>query len=360
MATHEFGFKPATIGTSSSAPLTDTRVHRNTSGVQALNTIPLVHLVQPGQRLKILNAGGRASTNGVLAAGAFCVYETDSTGMTQTNLVTKGMQVTTTSSTISWLANSSIDFDLTPWAGKYIKPGVQSDDGQFRRCNVSGGVAGDMVSSTNGTGPNPFGTAANQTSLYPIYFVVEDGAGLSDINGGNPVIPGQPFTWAPTFTPTSGSIGGLSLSGVSLSGATAPGYVDGEPILLPGTRTVTAIDGSATASANATVGVIPGYTYTVLEPGFDEGNYSVVQGAGASDGWFVIHPDTDVVGTDALLKTNAEGSRTYWLGDPVSGNGYSYTVTTGEDGSVTVSRSLTSAGITASGITGRGITGIGI
>lgn len=226
--------------------------------------------------------------------------------------------------------------------------------------------AHDLISDLNTDASGTNLTFVDPESDPPVFTSWDPFAGSAEIlsvNGGEALTPGETATWivsgfAPQ--PNAGTLDGIALSGVSSSGFTVPGYVDGQKIPLPGTKTLVASNGAQSDSESVAVGVIPGYTYVVLAPGFDEGNYSVVQGAGASAGWLVIHPTTDVVGTNALLQSNAEGERTYWLADPVSGNGYSYLVTTGADGSLTVSRSLTSVGITGSGITGRGITGIGI
>lgn len=319
MATHQFGFKPAAIGTSASASLTDTRVFRGTANVLSLNTIPLVHQVQSGQRIKQAFAAGRAANAPTLATAKLCIYETDSAGLTQTALVMKDILVTTTIGTVAWYSATGLDIDLSPWTGKYIKIGIQSDGGQWRRCNVAGGLSGDMVSASSGGAPDPFGSATNQTSLHPMYLVVEDGPAIVSVNGGEPLMPGIPASISTldfSSPINAATIDGVACSNVSGGFLTPPVLLDGQQFPRPGSaRTLVVTNGTQSASkADTPVGIPEGYTATELS-----GTLNLTQvGAlynlspAAVVGDFIIHPSTHELTPAGLPRTNEYGRAIFW------------------------------------------------
>lgn len=361
----EFGFKPAALSTSSSGTLSDKRTHRGTANLAAINTIPLVHLVAAGDRLTQVQYGGRATTSGDTATGTVCLYETNSTGTNEGVPVDVGaITVTSAVETVAWCSTSALNIDLTPWAGKYIKFAVLSDGGKWRRCLISGGASGDMVSNTSGTQTNPFGSLISQSSLYPVYGKIENGgAAISSVNGGNPVIPGQAATWTATgFSPNAATLDGIACLSVSSLGFTPPGYADEANNPRPGNRSLVASEGANTASATVPVGVIPGYKYQTLAS-VSASLYSVVKDMDADIGDFVVYPDADgnSVTSAGEIETNHEGSQVFWLIKGDTGYGLSYNVLTGPGGElIEVNRSLTAKSLTMSGLTMRSLTARGL
>lgn len=359
MARRERGFKPAAIGTSSSAALSDRRTHRGTANLLALNTIELVLLVEPGDYIEEIWAAGRAVTNGTPATARFVLYETTASGNSESvngvttpaegALIGAGiLSVATSVGTVAWYSATGLNVDLSPWAGKYVKLAIISDGGQWRRVNVAGGLSGDMVSGSTGGADDPFGSATGQTSLNPFYMVVQSGAGLSDINGGSPATYGDSVTWTATgFVPSSATVDGVAATSVSETGMTIPSLVDGQATARPGARTVTATDGTNSPSANLTINPPAGYQYFQLTTQTSDPAKATPDEAVSGDHWMVETKDSTVATADGLVSTNHDGEILAWLIKDDTKIAGQYAIIFGEGGEYIETRKISARNIYA-------------
>ncbi len=187
---------------------------------------------------------------------------------------------------------------------------------------------------------------------------------ITNVNGGEPVKPSVPATWAATgFSPAPNvaTLDGIACTAVSGAGFTPPSIVDEQAAPRPGNRTLAATNSAAqSASATVPVGVMDGYDYVVLAGTLNTGNYSILQNMNppAAEGDFIVKPIADNVLPTGEFESNEDGDRIHWHVQNSTKIWRSYVVTTGDNGEVIVKRfakPLTAKTLTAKALTGRSL-----
>lgn len=369
MATTVFGVDSPT--TSSSGALTNTCAHNKATGyVNA--TLPVVHLVADGEILTLVEAIGRATTSGVEGTGYFGLYITDETGTVDGALVTSLIPITTSSPTVTWYSSAALSFDLSPWAGQYIKLAVGPDSG-WRRGQVTGSAGDTAVIGTSF--PDPFGTGTTQSTFYPIKasVFIADAQSITSVNGGTGITPGvvgSAVLSGFTETPDAATFGGMAVTGVSYSAPnlsfTAPDYIDGEvyPDLVGSYDFVVTTSGTQTATLSVALNLKTGWSQVALASAVtgDDTYFSDVlntDGVSIADGTRLTWPTTTgfSYGADGGAESDIERTINTWVRDGVSGIMYEYNVTFNEFGEVvSADRSITTQSITMVGITLKTVT----
>lgn len=335
---YEMGFKPpsATGGTSAAVSFTTTLHDNDFSEFNSL--IPVVHLVKAGQYIDVVRVLCRAAVGTIPGTARIGFYETDVTGKTQTNLVVKDLLVNVTDTAVKWNESAPILFDLTPWAGKYIKIAIGPDSG-IRRGFVTG-ASGDAVTN-NAAFPANFGAGQNVTALPGMYAVIKDGPGIVSANNGGAIVPGQPATWVTTdFSPavTRAVLDGVECSNVSAAGFLPPGLVDEMQMPRAGNRVLNGRNATQSANLTKQVAAPQGYAAVEILAGFKTGRddsiaYQFNPPLQVAD-LFYNDPTKGTVGSDASYQGNHIGDQLIWHHESATKIVRSFILTTGAGGQV--------------------------
>lgn len=240
MATFQIGIDLAP--TAAEAAGTNRSYTTNASNYNSLGSaIPPFFQIQKGSRVKLVSSRGRAETGGQLASVIHGFYETNSDGTQEgPRIPIQDLVVSSSVGTVAWYDSVAYDIDLTSWATKYAKGGIGygsiTSPNRWRKATVTG-ANGDMV-FFSGNLPPIISGAANQATVYPFKFTIEDGREYIDsVNSGLGITAGAsaiPITLSSFLTaPTSVKIGPLSLSGIAFNSGTqaltvnCPAYSDG-------------------------------------------------------------------------------------------------------------------------------------
>lgn len=334
MAQYRVGYEPTSLGTGSIAPQGITYTPNKADYTANGSTIPPNHLVQPGQRIVKFLVAGKASTAGTNAQTRMGAYETNEACTSEGARVTYDHYTqVTTSTTVAW-HEVSVDVPLSDFVGRWIKPSKGGDGGQFRAANISGGVSGDFNTASTSF-PDPFGSATNQTSLVPMVMIIEDGAGLSDINSGAAATYGQSVIWTTTgFAPNTAVVDGVPSTAVSSSGMTLPTLADGELAPRPGTRTVSASEGGTSANSTISIEAPAGFQYVQLTTQATDETRATPDEAEPGDHFMVETGDNTIAYPNGTVGTNRVGSAVAWLIKDTTKLAGQYEIIFGEGGVV--------------------------
>lgn len=208
-------------------------------------------------------------------------------------------------------------------------------------------------------------TGSAFTNALAINFSVPLAHSITNVNDGEPVIPGVRATWEPlgySPAPNAAMLDGVACVDVDADGFTPSGYMDSAKNPRPGNRTLTATNGTQSANATVPVGVIAGYKYVQLVT-VGSGSGFIAKGMNVQPGWFITYPDAhgNNVTDSGMFQTNFAGTQVFWAQNGDTGYGLSYNVITGPGGEIIeVSRSLTAKSLTMSGLTMRSLTTRGL
>ena len=382
MTTHRIGFEVATFS-STNAGQTVTRTLHDDDYTAYGSTLAPVWLVEAGDILVLAGAAGRAKSGagGSTQVGA---YVTDATGLTQGALVTSGITVSTMDSVENIMRDSApLSFDLTAWAGQWIKPAT-ADDVNFRRgfYNV-GTVSGDTVLGGNSF-PDPFGSATNQSQIFGMHITIErpSGFGITSVNDDDELYSGAVNTAevvgydAGTNPIVSGTVGSLAVTDVSQTGTeaefTIPAPTDAAYWPEPDTtQTLTLTDGADPATFDALFNSIPGYTSVVIASPDNDDQYKLGYWATfpLEDGDRVMFdppnpapPDSTTgwtVNADGSYQDAPDGVKVWYHWRTATSLMYIYEATVG-GGVVVDNRGLSVVGLSVTGLSVAGLSVAGL
>jgi hypothetical protein len=209
---------------------------------------------------------------------------------------------------------------------------------------VNSGIAYELRPTAGATGTRTWQTYTSTSQYHSAFsYAIRPNvsAAITDVNGSDPIVYGQPFTWSTTGfspAPNQATVAGVACSSVSGSGGIAPALTDGALVPLPGSRQVTGGNGTQSANINKTVAVAEGMFARLLVGTPDTGAGSVVVGfspaAKASD--YLVFPTANntSISDKAILKTDNVGTLTCVHisvdeANPSRGTAYLYRVLTG-------------------------------
>lgn len=189
---------------------------------------------------------------------------------------------------------------------------------------------------------------------------------VTNVNGGNPIKPGQAFTWSTSgFTPAvnTATLDGVSLSAVSAAGATNFPLTDEAKNPRPGNRTLTAGNGTVSADATVPVGIPDNHGMTALAGTLNFGDGSVIP-PGSVAGDIILFP-TSISGTPTNTEVDADGTgrtdptmQTLWRIKGDTGYTQSYRLIGGvipDEDLRKFAKPLTAKAMTAKTLTGRSL-----
>ena len=365
MATYKVGFNRPILGTTLFTALSRTLVSRLNYAASG-STISPVHLVVAGERLKLFTVGGSTSS-GIPGTTYGGIYLTDASGTSHGARVISHIPIVAGSRAIAYYSSAALDFDLTPWAGQYIKPATAGDV-NFRRA-YSSGLAGAYSTATF---PTPFSLSANDANVVLAYMTIEDGPKTinSTNSGANTLNAGAVNTASVTgyfvgHNPVvSGTVGSLALTSVSqattIATFTIPEPVTGsywpQPDII---HRLTITDGSNARWLNAVMNSLAGYTSRVLaSPDLADPNkipYWLTSTAEDDDRIMYKTADMTVAADGGISGATLGATTIYYHWRVADSKIYAYEALLGEDGIVT-STGLTVRGLSVSGLGVIGLT----
>lgn len=180
----------------SSGGLPRTYLYPETSAVETL--YPLIHLVEPGDKLVGGGVVFRAATAGTPVTAKLACYLNDSGRSSQ--LISE-VKTLTSSEVVYRDIVTDFDLDLSPWEGGTISVVAgQFDGGRFR---TSGTVSGDSLYVSDSF-PSAIGSVTNTNILPLAYLVLESPApeGFTDLVVGDDPIYGDDRSIVKDFTGT--------------------------------------------------------------------------------------------------------------------------------------------------------------
>lgn len=367
MATYEIGVK--TVGFDNTvAPLALTRTTNKST--YAASSISPVHLVVTGQTVTLCTVAGRSTGGtGTVQCG---IYITNVAGTTHGALVTSNIPVSTTSTTTGYQNSDPISFDLTPWAGQYIKFAT-ANDSNFRRAYVNG-VSGDTVSSST-VFPNPFSGVVNDSGIFAGYMTIEDPTptnSIDSVNGDDELVAADENTAEVTgyddgVNPIiSGTVGSLALSSVSQTGIDVAFTIDSpinnsyypEP---DASHTLTLTDGTTPATFDAIMRFADYTSVVVASPVNDSEYYLGIWATTppVNGDRYIYDPLFWTVAADGSYTGATEGPSTIWLHWRASDSKIFAYQSTVSDGLI-VSGGLSVTGLSVTGLSVRGLAVTGL
>ena len=343
--------------------------NKATYGVISGNTLTPIHLVAAGDHLTLITARGRTNTFGVPAAAVLGVYVTDAAGTVHGAKVAGNYTTATTlvdTGTAATVSTAPIDFDLTPWAGQYIKL-AYGHDTLWRRA-VHNSVSDSSVTST-GDLADPFGTPTNNIYIPAMWMTITrpDANSIDSVNGDDELVAAAANTAEVTgyddgVNPIiSGTVGSLALSSVSQTGTTVsftiPSPVNNSYYPEPDeAHTLTLTDG-VTPADNDYIMRFADYTSVVVASAV-LGDLHYLGGWTTSEPQdgdrFVYDPLFWTVAADGSYTGATEGPSTIWLHWRSSDSKIFAYQSTVSDG-VIVSGGLSVTGLSVTGLSVRGL-----
>lgn len=177
------------------------------------------------------------------------------------------------------------------------------------------------------------------------------------------VVHGTPKTWtSQDFDPAinAATLDGVACSAVSNTGFTPPALVDGQVTARPGSRTITATNGTQSDSEDVNVAPPPGFNYVQLIAQSTDPARATPAESVAGDHFMYENKNGTVITSAGLPSSNHEGEILAWLVKDATKIAGQYAIIFGDGGQYIETRSLAVAGLGAKGLATSGLAMVGL